>query len=159
MTNEEIKVYITTQAPEASFDETGEWLNILIDATQLKPLATSLKSDPLFLDFLFCETCVDFKTHLTLVYHLTSSSNRGINIVLKANVDRANPAIETVSDLWRTAEFHEREIFEMFGVQFSNHPDLRKLILEEENPAGFDETKGYWPLRKDFEDPINMIKL
>jgi NADH-quinone oxidoreductase subunit C/NADH-quinone oxidoreductase subunit C/D len=47
----------------------------------------------------------------------------------------------------------------MFGVQFINHPDLRKLILEEENPAGFDETKGYWPLRKDFEDPINMIKL
>jgi NADH:ubiquinone oxidoreductase subunit C len=71
--------------------------------------------------------------------------------VIKANLDRTQPVIETVSDIWRTAEFHEREVFEMFGVQFSNHPDLRKLILEE-------DFKGY-PLRKDFEDPINMIKL
>jgi NADH:ubiquinone oxidoreductase subunit C len=67
------------------------------------------------------------------------------------NVDRANPEIETVCDIWRTAEFHEREVFEMFGVQFKNHPDLRRLILE-------DDFKGF-PLRKDFEDPINMIKL
>ena len=54
----------------------------------------------------------------------------------------------------------------MFGVQFANHPDLRRLILEEETAIAVDEkkeavdeTKGYWPLRKDFEDPINMIKL
>jgi NADH:ubiquinone oxidoreductase subunit C len=71
--------------------------------------------------------------------------------VIKANLDRSQPSIETLSFIWRTAEFHEREVFEMFGVQFENHPDLRKLILE-------DEFKGF-PLRKDFEDPINMIKL
>jgi len=103
------------------------------------------------MDFLFCLTCVDYKTHLTMVYHLTSSKDRTINIVIKSNIDRADPKIETVCDIWRTAEFHEREVFEMFGVHFINHPDLRKLILE-------DDFKGY-PLRKDFEDPINMIKL
>ncbi len=85
-----------------------------------------------------------------MVYHLTSTKIRH-NIVIKANLDNSIPAIETVCDIWRTAEFHEREVFEMFGVNFLNHPDLRKLILE-------DDFKGF-PLRKDFEDPINMIKL
>jgi NADH:ubiquinone oxidoreductase subunit C len=151
MTNEAIKEYITAHAPEASFDETGEWLNIIIASNQLKPLASALRGQPMQLDFLFCLTCVDYKTHLTMVYHLTSSKDRTINLVIKTNLDRTQPVIETVSDIWRTAEFHEREVFEMFGVQFSNHPDLRKLILEE-------DFKGF-PLRKDFEDPINMIKL
>ena len=159
MTNETIKEYITAHAPEATYDETGEWLNIIVASNQIKSLATALRGQPMQMDFLFCLTCVDFKTHLTMVYHLTSSKDRTINIVIKTNLDRTQPIIETVSDIWRTAEFHEREVFEMFGVQFENHPDLRKLILEEENPAGFDKGKDYWPLRKDFEDPINMIKL
>ena len=166
MTNEAIKEYISSLNPDASFDETGEWLNIIVESNQLKSLATSLKGQPMQFDFLFCLTCVDYKTHMTMVYHLTSSKDRTINIVIKANVDRTTPAIETVCDIWRTAEFHEREVFEMFGVQFLNHPDLRRLILEEEAMIAVDEkneavheTKGYWPLRKDFEDPINMIKL
>ena len=159
MTNEEIKAYITTNTPAATFDETGEWLNIVVASNQLKSLAAVLHGQPMQLDFLFCLTCVDYKTHLTMVYHLTSSKDRTINMVIKSNLDRTQPVIETVSNIWRTAEFHEREVFEMFGVEFTNHPDLRRLILDEENPAGFDETKGYWPLRKDFEDPINMIKL
>ena len=166
MTNEEIKQYITEHAREAIFDETGEWLNIVVESNQLKPLAALLRGDPMQLDFLFCLTCVDYITHLTVVYHLTSSANRNINIVLKANLNSAGPIIETVSDIWRTAEFLEREVFEMFGVTFLHHPDLRRLILEEETAIAVDEkkeavdeTKGYWPLRKDFEDPINMIKL
>jgi NADH:ubiquinone oxidoreductase subunit C len=85
-----------------------------------------------------------------MVYHLTSTTHRH-NIVVKANLDRTNPEIETVSDIWRTAEFHEREVYELFGVRFLNHPDLRRLILT-------DDFEG-WPLRKDFEDSVNMIKL
>ncbi len=163
---ESIKSYITAHAPEATFDETGEWLNIIVESNHVKPLAAVLHGQPMQLDFLFCLTCVDYKTHLTMVYHLTSSKDRSINIVIKANVNSADPIIETVSDIWRTAEFLEREVFEMFGVEFLHHPDLRKLILEEETAIAVDEQKelvtekkGYWPLRKDFEDPINMIKL
>jgi NADH:ubiquinone oxidoreductase subunit C len=85
-----------------------------------------------------------------MVYHLSSTKHRH-TIVIKANLDRINPAIDTVCDIWRTAEFHEREVFELFGVQFIGHPDLRRLILT-------DDFEGY-PLRKDFEDPVNMIKL
>jgi NADH:ubiquinone oxidoreductase subunit C len=85
-----------------------------------------------------------------MVYHLTSTRYRH-NLVIKANLDRTIPVIETVADLWRTADFHEREVYEMYGVHFTNHPDLRKLILP-------DDFEGF-PMRKDFEDPINMIKL
>ncbi|MFY8165197.1 MAG: NADH-quinone oxidoreductase subunit C [Sediminibacterium sp.] len=150
MSNEEIKEIISATLPSAQFDETGEWLNIIIDSKDWKEIATTCRKGALQMDFLFCLTCVDWKTHLTMVYHLTSTKIRH-NIVIKANLDNSIPAIETVCDIWRTAEFHEREVFEMFGVNFLKHPDLRKLILE-------DDFKGF-PLRKDFEDPINMIKL
>ena len=150
MTNEEIKAYILTVQPEANFDETVEWLHILIEPLHWKPLAKELRISQFHFDYLFCLTCIDWKTHLTMVYHLSSTSFRH-TIVVKANLDRENPQINTVSDIWRTAEFHEREVFELFGVQFLEHPDLRKLILT-------DDFIGY-PLRKDFEDPINMIKL
>jgi NADH-quinone oxidoreductase subunit C len=150
MTNEEIKEYITAHTPEATFDETGEWLNVIVAPNSLKTLAIVLRGQPMQMDYLFNLTCIDWKTHLTMVYHFSSTTHRH-NIVLKANVDRTTPDIDTLCDVWRTAEMLEREVFEMFGVNFINHPDLRKLILEE-------DFKGY-PLRKDFEDPINMIKL
>jgi NADH:ubiquinone oxidoreductase subunit C len=153
MNNEEIKSYISSHLPEATFDETGEWLNVIIDPTSLIAIADVLRGQPMQLDYLFNLTCVDWKTHLTMVYHLTSTINRNVNIVIKANLDRNNPTVETLCTIWRTAEMLEREVFEMFGIQFLNHPDLRRLILEEATP------NGYWPLRKDFEDPINMIKL
>ena len=150
MTYEEIKEYISTYAPNVIYDETGEWLNLILEATEWQKLASVIKEPPIQMDFLFCLTCVDWKTHLTMVYHLSSTKHRQ-NIVIKVDLAIDQPTINTVSAIWRTAEFHEREVFEMFGVDFINHPDLRKLILE-------DDFKGY-PLRKDFEDPINMIKL
>lgn len=150
MTNEEIKEFITGLLPGASFDETGEWLNINIEANEWKQLAKRLRNAPFHFDYLFCMTCVDWKTHLGMVYHLTGTTHRH-PIVIKAKVDRADAQIDTVSDIWRTAEFHEREVFELFGVYFQGHPDLRRLILT-------DDFEGY-PLRKDFEDPVNMIRL
>jgi NADH:ubiquinone oxidoreductase subunit C len=150
MTNEAIKEYISSIETSAVFDETGEWLNVTIDANNWKAFASNLRNQKMAMDYLFCLTCVDWKTHLTMVYHLSATTHRQ-TIVVKANVDRTTPIIETVSDIWRTAEFHEREVFEMFGVHFTNHPDLRKLILT-------DDFEGY-PMRKDFEDAINMIKL
>jgi len=133
-------------------EEGGQWLTINIEPNQWPAFAKQLRNDTnLYFDFLFCLTCIDWKTHLTMVYHLDSTKFRH-NIVVKSKLDVATPAIETVSNIWRTAEFHEREVYEMFGVNFINHPDLRLLIL----PDGWE---GKNPLRKDFEDPINMIRL
>ncbi len=150
MTNEAIRQFISGIQPSAVFDETGEWMNIQIEAAQLKPLAESLRESPYDFDYLFCLTCVDWKSHLTMVYHLSSTGHRN-SIVIKAKTDRLEPMIDTVSDIWKTANFLEREVYELFGVHFTGHPDLRKLILT-------DDFEGY-PLRKDFEDPVNMIRL
>ena len=147
MTNEELKSKLTALLPSIQFDESGEWLNILIQADELTPFIEQIKSDPdLNFNYLFCLTCIDWKTHLQVVYHLSSTQFRH-TIVIKAKTDRTNPEIQTVSSLWRTAELLEREVYEMFGVNFLNHPDLRRLILP-------DDWQG-WPLRKDYEDPIN----
>ncbi len=151
MLNEDLKTRLTGILSLISFEEGGEWLNIMVPPEDLKAFVWQLRSDPdLFMDYLFCLTCVDWKTHFTIVYHFSSTRYRH-NIVVKSKIDRMNPEIETVSDIWRTAEMLEREVFDLFGVKFLHHPDLRRLIMP-------DDWVG-WPLRKDFEDPVNMIRL
>ena len=87
---------------------------------------------------------------LEVVYHLESTIH-GHQLVLKVRTaDRENGAIDTVSDIWRTAEFHEREVYDLMGIRFTNHPDLRRLFLEE----GW---KGH-PLRKDYADEVNIVE-
>ena len=152
MLDEELKIKINELLPSATFEEGGEWININVDVLDWLSFAQKLRNEEtLFFDYLFCLTCIDWNTHLTMVYHLSSTKFRH-NIVVKIKLDRDNPEIESVSKIWRTADFHEREVYEMFGVNFLNHPDLRLLIL----PDGWE---GKNPMRKDFEDPINMIRL
>jgi NADH-quinone oxidoreductase subunit C len=152
MLNEELKQNILTIVPEANFDETGEWLNVTINSKDWLIVARHLREDVILqFDYLFCVTAVDWKTNLSMVYHLTSTLYRH-TIVIKATIEnRDEPEIESVWALWRTAEFHEREAYDLMGIKFLNHPDLRRLLLT-------DDWNGY-PLRKDYEDPINMIKL
>jgi len=157
MTNEELKEKLSELLPSAIYEESGQptavgWLNVNIDHKDWLYFANSLRNHAkLNFDYLFCLTCVDWKTHLTMVYHLESTQYRH-TIVVRSKLDRTLPQIESVSRIWRTADFHEREVYELFGVNFLNHPDLRLLIL----PDGWE---GRNPLRKDFEDPVNMIKL
>lgn len=151
MTKDEFKNRITELLPSATFED-GEWLNVYVPPYNWHTLALKLRNDPaLFFDYLFCVTCIDWKTHLIIVYHLSSTRFRH-SIVIKSKLDYSLPAIDTVSDIWQTANFHEREVYEMFGVDFINHPDLRLLIL----PDGWE---GRRPMLKDFEDAVNMIKL
>jgi len=152
MSDEELKIKITELLPPATFEEGGEFLNINVETNDWLSFAKQLRNEQaLFFDYLFCLTCIDWLTHLTMVYHLTSTKFRH-NMVVKIKLDRTNPELESVSEIWRTADFHEREVYEMFGVNFLNHSDLRLLIL----PDGWE---GKNPMRKDFEDRINMIKL
>jgi NADH-quinone oxidoreductase subunit C len=151
MPNEEIKSLISNILPSAAFDESGEWLNVTVEPHTFRPFMEQMRLAPGFnFDYLFCLTCVDYPTYMTMVYHLTSTTSKN-TLVVKVKLERSKPSIETVCDIWRTAEFHEREVFDLFGVHFSNHPDLRRLMLT-------DDWVGH-PLRKDYDDPINMIKL
>ncbi len=151
MTPEEIKLSVSELFPNATYDETGEFLNVLTDSKDLKPMMIALRSKKEFdFDYLFCLTCIDWKTHLTMVYHMLSKSNNH-TIVIKAKIADINkPEIETVCDIWETANFHEREVFDLFGVKFLNHPDLRRIFLD-------DEWDGF-PLRKNYVDE-NMIEI
>ena len=106
MTKEELKIRLTELIPAATFDESGEWLNLIISRGDLLIAADILRTKPeLNFDYLFCQTCVDWKTHLTMVYHLDSTKHRH-QVVMKIQLDRNKPEIETVSHIWRTAEFH-----------------------------------------------------
>ena len=151
MNKEELKVTLEQLLPSPAFEEGTEWTTVVIDPAGWGPAARELRgAEGLDLDFLFCVTAIDWRTHFSMVYHLTSTIHRH-TVVVKAKLDHVHPIIQTVSDIWRTAEFHEREAFDLFGVVFTGHPDLRRLFLT-------DDWKG-WPLRKDYEDPVNMIRL
>jgi NADH-quinone oxidoreductase subunit C len=84
--------------------------------------------------------------NIDLVYHLTSIPFEK-SVILKVQIDRMlgdKDKIDSVSSVWRTADWHEREIYDFFGVKFNNHPDLRRILL----PADWE---GH-PLRKDYQE-------
>jgi len=151
MTAEELKSAILEQFPGITIGEGGEFPELLVAPDQFKPLMSKLRFDKTYVfDFLSCLTCVDWKTHLTMVYHLVSRKHR-MTIVVKCQLaDVAQPETDTVSDIWKTANFHEREVYDLFGVRFNGHPDLRRILLDE-------NWEGY-PLRKNYKDE-NMIEL
>lgn len=151
MDNEGIKKFILDRVPEAECLEGSQFLQVTIPSEKILPLAGELKSnESTAFDFLFCLTAVDWPDHMQVVYHL-KSTKQNHQLVLKAKIlSRENPEIETVCQIWRTAELHEREAYDLFGIKFLNHPDLRRLLLT-------DDWEGY-PMRKDYDDPINMIE-
>ncbi|HRI40696.1 MAG: NADH-quinone oxidoreductase subunit C [Candidatus Pollutiaquabacter aromativorans] len=152
MTNEEFQQHLEGLLPGLVTEQVGGWLHVQLSPEQWSAMAPHLKNDPaLRLDFLFCLTGVDWKTHLSVVYHLRSTE-LGHTLVVKVKLeDREHPELLSVWNLWRTAEFHEREAYDLFGIRFVGHPDLRRLFMT-------DDWKG-WPLRKDYVDEVNMIKL
>lgn len=77
----------------------------------------------------------------TVVYHLRDIVN-GIEIRLKTDVSEEKSSLPSVIGVWRTANWHEREVYDLMGIRFSNHPDLRRILMWEGYP--------YHPLRKDF---------
>ena len=151
MTNEALQNLISLWIPELEFtEEKSQFLNITVPPEQLIPLMTQLKSNPdTNFDYLFCLTGMDWGKELGVVYHLESTTHRHQIVVKVKTEDRENPTLDTVCNIWHTAEFHEREVFDFFGIKFNNHPNLKRLFLTE-------EWDGF-PLRKDYVDEINMV--
>ena len=151
MTNEALQNLIESWIPELEFTEEGsQFLNIIVQPEQFHSLMTQLKNNKeTNFDYLFCLSGVDWGKELGVVYHLESTTHRHIIVVKVKTADRENPTFDSVYDIWKTAEFHEREVFDFFGIKFNNHPNLKRLFLTE-------EWDGF-PLRKDYEDDINMV--
>lgn len=101
------------------------------------------ENEKLKFDYLMCISGVDYKEYFEVVYHLYSMSYK-YKIVLKLKLEHSNPEVDSVSSIWKTANWHEREAFDLFGISFRNHPDLRRILL----PADWEDV---YPLRKDYE--------
>jgi NADH-quinone oxidoreductase subunit C len=150
MTNEQLTGYLSGKFPDAELKTGTQYLEMTVPADKLHSVASHLKeSSELAFDYLFCLSGVDYPEYLSVVYHLESTFHKHY-LVLKVNTSgRLNPAIDTVCDIWPTAEFHEREAFDLLGIHFNNHPDLRRMFL--------DETWGH-PLRKDYVDDVHIVE-
>ncbi|MFH0866718.1 MAG: NADH-quinone oxidoreductase subunit C [Bacteroidota bacterium] len=150
MDNLNLKAKVLSIVPNAEITENKQYLTVCVIPEKLHELAKQLKEDPeTYFDYLFCLSGVDYGDSLGVVYHLESVKHRH-SIVLKTKTpDRETPRIDSVYDLWRAAEYPEREVFDLFGIKFNNHPDLRRFFL--------DDSWGY-PLRKDFVDEVNIIE-
>lgn len=151
MTNEEIQNLAETWDLGVEFTEAeSQFLNLQVPRANLHDLMLRLRGDQhTAFDFLFCLTGVDYKDHLTVVYHLESTSFRHM-IVVKCNTENREEAkLDTVSDVYPTATFHEREVYDLLGINFTNHPNMKRIFLE-------DDWEGY-PLRKDYVDEVNIV--
>jgi NADH-quinone oxidoreductase subunit C len=84
------------------------------------------------------------KETLGVVYHLSSMTHLH-KITIRTDVPASGPRVPTVSDIWPTANWHEREAWDLFGIHFMNHPDPRRILLPDDYPGH--------PLRKDFKVP------
>jgi NADH-quinone oxidoreductase subunit C len=124
----------------------GPYPHVVLKAEKLVAVAGFLKSERwLRLDLLRCISAIDWptKNSMEVVYDLISTS-LGHAFAIKVVLDRANVQVESVSGIWPAAEWHEREAFDLMGVTFLHHPDLRRILMPEDWPGH--------PLRKDYQD-------
>ena len=151
MTPQEIHDALKARFGEAilSFDEKALDPWALVQADKIAEVAAFAKAEPaLAFDNLMCLSGVDWPKEtpprLDVVYHLYSYKHDH-TFVLKVQVPRDNPRVPTVEGTWGVANWHEREAFDLFGIVFDGHSDLRRILLP-------DDWQGH-PLRKDWEDP------
>lgn len=123
---------------------------LVIGREGLREAFGALKEDPeLAFNFLSDITCVDYlgkkDPRFEVVYHLYSM-RRGRRLRVKVPVPEADPSVDSLTPLWQGANWLEREVWDMFGIRFIGHPDLRRILL-------YEEFQGH-PLRKDY--PVNL---
>lgn len=149
----QLKEKIEKIYPAATFED-GECLQVNVAEPDWHDFAKKLKDDFGF-DVLTAVVGMDWKEKLGVMYYLTSTSHdwEMLSVKVEASGDRDNSYIHTVSDLWKVADFQEREVYDMFGIKFVNHPDMRRFFLRN-------DWVGH-PLRKDYDanpelNPIRM---
>jgi NADH-quinone oxidoreductase subunit C len=117
-----------------------------VSPVRIKEIALFLRdNDRMQFDTLMCLSGLDYTGgKFGVVYHLASTP-LGHKFVLKVDLTSENMHVESVESVWKTANWHEREAFDMYGIIFDNHPDLRRILMP-------DDWVGY-PLRKDYQVP------
>ena len=127
-------------------DETCTPHALKLDAHDLVAVCEKLHADPAtYFDMLSCVTGIDngVQTNTMEVVYNLYSVPFGQSLMLKVILSREKPAIDSLTSIWRSANWMEREVFDMYGIHFNNHPDLRRILM----PADWE---GH-PLRKDYK--------
>ena len=123
----------------AGSDKTG----VIISVQFLHRVAEFLKNtDGLDFDYLTNLTSVDYTDYFEVVYHLVSLSHNHSLVMKTRCYDREEPFVDSVYDLWRSADYQEREVYDLMGVYFKGHPNMKRLFL-------WDDFVGH-PLRRDY---------
>ena len=134
--------------PRATFDVEAEEPALIVTAADFSAVLRALKEKEGF-DRLGNLTAVDWKDHIEMVYHLYNMEEN-VKLEVKAALDSAAPVIESATSLYAGAEFEEREVYDLMGVEFLGHPDLRRILMPDDYPAH--------PLRKDFVAPVPKME-
>lgn len=141
LTGPEVAARIRERFPDAVLAETPGWAQIAPES--IVEVCAFLRDDPTVrMDQVTNLTSVDWIEYFEVVYHLQSIRTNQMLELKCRPVDRAEPEIPSVSSVWYGAWLQEMEVYDLMGIRFSNHPDLRRLFLWE----GF----SGWPLRKEF---------
>ena len=132
-----------------SFEAAAKQPFAVVAADRIAEVAAFLKTEPdLRFDNLMCLSAVDYPKEtpprMEIVYHLLSYAHAQ-QFVLKVQLPREDPRLPTVEGSWGVANWHEREAYDLFGIVFEGHSDLRRILLP-------DDWEGH-PLRKDWQDP------
>ncbi len=140
---EEIKTHLESLLPGLTL--TVESGALIVPPGQLLSVCRTLKDSERFrLDYLSNLAAADYPPErIEVVYHLCSMAQKHGPVTLKVKLPRENTAVASVVPVWRGAEFQEREAYDLYGVKFEGHPDLRRILM-------WDEFEGY-PMRKDYK--------
>jgi NADH:ubiquinone oxidoreductase subunit C len=149
MTNEELATHLKLNFPEATIVFGTQYLEMTVSPESLVESAQKLKvAEATLFDYLICLTGVDYADCIGIVYHIESTKHHHTMVLKVKTENRTEPVLDTLTPVWHGAKYHEREVFDLLGVKFNNHIDLRRLFLED----------GYgFPLRKDFIDEERII--
>ncbi len=147
MKAEELTKIVTSLVPDSvvSVRESSTPLTFEIRSKDLLTVMTKLQTDDrLYFDMLSCLTGIDGGAesgYMEVLYHLYSIPFN-LRLGIAVTVDRQDPTVPSVAGIWRTANWHEREAYDLLGIRFADHPDLRRILLPN-------DWEGH-PLRKDY---------
>ncbi|MBI3742194.1 MAG: NADH-quinone oxidoreductase subunit C, partial [Chloroflexi bacterium] len=139
---------IATRIAEKFSDavESSSATGIVVKSDRLQDVARFLRDTPdLKFNYLNNVTSVDWPDKFEVVYHLTAIERGGPPITLRVNANKQEPVVPSLVPVFRAADFQEREVYDMMGIRFTGHSNLRRILMWE----GFE---GY-PLRKDYKEP------
>lgn len=151
MTRDDILNFLKDRHPHAELrlDERNEEA-LIVSADHLISVARTLRDEPtLHCDYNMVITAADWIEHVDVIYYFMSYEHMHI-VALKVQLPNDALEVETLSGLWESANWFEREVWDLFGVRFKDHPDLRRIMMPQ-------DWEGH-PLRKDFKHP-NFVPL